>query len=81
MIYLLIVYFVEVNQLSYIIWSNEEGVRRVLFFPSLQLPNRIKNDPLWQFYQMDEHVIGETTNCLIIIIDMMTPDSFNFTAC
>ena len=60
MLYLLIMYFVEVNQLSYIIWSYEEGVTRVLFFPSLQLPNQITNYPLWQFYQMDEHSIGET---------------------
>jgi hypothetical protein len=55
-------YFVEVNELSYIIWSYEEGVTRVLFFPSLSLPNRIKNDPLWQFYQMDELFIGEQVN-------------------
>ena len=33
--------FVEVNRLSYIIWSYQEEVTRVLFFPSLQLPNRI----------------------------------------
>jgi hypothetical protein len=60
--FLLIVYFVEVNRLSYIIWFYEEGVTRVLFFPSLQLPNRREHDPPWQFYHMDEDCIGETIN-------------------